>query len=134
MATVELEVITKPRRGNPAWTKGVSGNPGGLPRGSPRISVSLQKMLRTGPDESYEVKNKADQIALTLYDSALKGDTWATREILDRTEGKVSQTLQLSATQLPTEEIAERLITAFQEAGIEEETARRVVLQLASEE
>lgn len=131
MAAQEPEVV-KPR-GNPKWQKGVSGNPGGLPKGTPRISTSLMKLLRTAPNEVYEPQNKADTIALALYDSALKGDTWATREILDRCEGKVSQTLQLSATQLSTSEIVEKLVEAFTSAGIDEESARSVVLQLAAD-
>lgn len=132
MAAQEHEAIVRPR-GNPQWQKGVSGNPGGLPKGTPRISTSLMKLLRTAPNEVYEPQNKADQIALSLYDSALKGDTWATREILDRCEGKVSQTLQLSATQLSTSEIVEKLVEAFTSAGIDEESARSVVLQLAAD-
>lgn len=126
------ESTAKVRPGH-LWKPGQSGNPGGLPKGTPRISTSLMKLLRTKPEEVYEPQNKADQIALSLYDSALKGDTWATREILDRCEGKVSQTLQLSATQLPTHEIAERLIRAFMAAGVDESQARNAVLQLAVE-
>lgn len=131
-SALDPEVVAKPR-GNPKWQKGVSGNPGGLPRGTPRISTSLMKLLRTAPNEVYEPQNKADTIALSLYDSALKGDTWATREILDRCEGKVSQTLQLSAMQLPTHELAERLVQAFMAAGVDESQARSAVLQLAAE-
>ena len=122
--------VVKGRRDH-LFKPGQSGNPGGLPKGTPRVSTSLMKLLRTAPDEVYEPKNKADKIALQLYDSALKGDTWATKEILDRVEGKVSQTLQLSAAQLPTHEIVERLVEAFTAAGVDETQARSAVLMLA---
>jgi hypothetical protein len=114
------------------WQKGQSGNPGGLPKGVPRISTALQKILRTKPDEVYEPSSKADVLALRLYDNAIKGDTWATREILDRCEGKVTQSLAVTASQLSTSEIVERLVSAFSEAGVEETVARRVILQLSA--
>lgn len=38
-STTSAEIDGKPveRRGNPAWTKGVSGNPGGMPRGMAEV-------------------------------------------------------------------------------------------------
>lgn len=132
MAAQQSELVEKRPRRDHLFQPGQSGNPGGLPKGTPRISTSLMKLLRTQPHEVYVPQNKADQIAVSLYDSALKGDTWATREILDRTEGKVSQTLRLSATQLPTEEITKRLVEAFREAGLEETQARAAALHLAA--
>jgi hypothetical protein len=88
----------------------------------------------TGPDEVYQPQNKADVLALQLYDSATKGDTYATREILDRTEGKVAQGLQLSTADLPTTEIVERLTEAFSTVGLDELQTRRVLLLLAGDD
>lgn len=127
-----VEVISpKPRQG---WQPGQSGNPGGKKKGVPKISAAIERILCTGPDEVYEPKNKADLLALQLYDSAMKGDTWASREILDRTEGKVAQGLQLSTAELPTAEIVERLVEAFSAAGIGELQARKVLMLLGDHE
>lgn len=125
---VEEKVLGRP------WQKGQSGNPGGRPRGLPKISSALHRLLMTGPEEVYEPKNKADVLALQLYDSATKGDTYACREILDRTEGKVAQGLQLSTADLPTTEIVERLTVAFSAAGINELQTRQILLLLAGDE
>lgn len=116
------------------WVKGQSGNPGGTRRGTPKVSSALHRLLMTKPDESFEQKNKADVLAFQLYDSATKGDTYALREILDRTEGKVAQGLQLSTAELPTTEIVERLVDAFSAAGIDELQTRKVLLLLAGDD
>ena len=116
------------------WQKGQSGNPGGRPKGLPKISSALHRLLMTKPDEVYEPHNKADVLALQLYDSATKGDTYACREILDRTEGKVAQGLQLSTADLPTTEIVDRLTAAFEAAGISELQTRKALLLLAGDE
>ncbi len=79
----------------PGWQKGQSGNPGGIPRGIPRVSVALAKILRCGARESYEVVNKADSIALALYIKALRGDVEAIREVMNRTEGKVRDVVEI---------------------------------------
>ncbi len=118
-------------KGGP-WPKGVSGNPGGCPRGVPYVSTALKKLLRTPINEEYLAVNRADSIALRLYKSSMQGDTMATKEILDRVEGKPAQSLQLSTEQLPTHIIVERLVEAFLEVGIEEEMTRKVLLQLSA--
>src|SRR5262249_8196338 len=114
------------------WRPGQSGNPGGLPRGTPKVSVALMKLLRTAPEERYEPGNKADLLAMRLFKSAMQGDTMAAREILDRIEGKPTQALQVTAQQLPTAEIVDRLVAAFAECGIEEQQTRRILLQLSA--
>ena len=132
MATEEYRVgFGKPP---PGWQKGQSGNPGGRKKGVPKISSALERILCTKPDEVYEPKHKSDVLALQLYDSATKGDTYALREILDRVEGKVAQGLQLSTAELPTAEIVERLVDAFSAAGIDEPQTRKVLLLLAGDD
>jgi hypothetical protein len=116
------------------WQPGQSGNPGGRVKGAPLISNGILRLLKLGPEDTFTPANKADQLALQLYDSATKGDTYACREILDRTEGKVAQGLQLSTAELPTTEIVERLVEAFTRAGIDELQTRKVLLLLAGDD
>lgn len=118
----------KPPQG---WPKGTSGNPGGKPRGAPRVSNGILRILKCAPDEIFKPQNQADVLALRLFESAQQGDTWATREILDRTEGKVSQSLAITAQQLPTSEIVEKLVEAFAQVGVDELQTRKVLLMLA---
>ena len=127
---IEYEVgHAKPPREH-MWRPGQSGNPGGRPRGSPKVSNGILRILKLGANEEFIPENKADQLALSLYDSAMKGDTWASKEILLRTEGAIKQSLEVTAAQLPTAEIAERLIEAFTQAGIDEARARQVLMLL----
>ena len=134
MAAKESDVgFGKPPRGR-QWQPGQSGNPGGRPKGVPRISNGILRLLKLGPCETFIPENKADELALRLYESAMQGDTWAGREILDRTEGKVAQGLQLSTADLPTAELAERLVEALTSAGIDELAARKVLLLLSTDE
>ena len=50
MDNIAEQIITKPKRGNPAWKKGVSGNPQGQPR-KPEIEI-----LRRALDKAKEEK------------------------------------------------------------------------------
>src|SRR5262249_39219397 len=61
----------------------------------PRISVALMKILRCGARESYEPVNKADLLALALFRKAFNGDVEALREVLNRTEGKVKEVVEI---------------------------------------
>ncbi len=114
------------------WAEGVSGNPGGLLHGTPKVSVSLMRLLRTPVTDEFPVNTRADALASRLFQNAIAGDTKAISEVCDRTEGKPSQALQVTATQLPTAEIVERLVLAFAEAGVGEEQTRRILLQLSA--
>jgi hypothetical protein len=114
------------------WAKGTSGNPGGLPHGTPKVSVALMRLLRTPVTEEFQVVTRADALAMRLYYSAIAGDISAIKETIDRTEGRPSQSLQVAVSQMPTTEIVTRLVDAFSELGLEEETTRRVLLQLAA--
>jgi hypothetical protein len=73
---------TEKRRGNPNWVKGVSGNPGGRPKGWAALRAAAQK---------------ASPLALrTLITMAKKGESGAVRvaaavAIMDRAYGKPEQ-------------------------------------------
>lgn len=112
------------------WQPGESGNPGGLVRGTPRISTALAKLLRCAQGKPYEVVNKADEIAVALYDKAVSGDVAAISLIFDRVEGKVAQTFNLRAESQSDQEIARLMMAELIESGKEPERARALLLEV----
>ena len=66
----------------PQWEPGQSGNPNGRPKSS--VTTLLKE-------------KDTHKIAQKLYEMALEGDLGAIKEYLDRTEGKVSQDLNVKA-------------------------------------
>jgi hypothetical protein len=117
----------KPPQG---WLPGTSGNPGGLPRGTPKVSVALAKLLRCAVGEDYPIVNKADEIALALYSKALGGDVAAIGMIFDRLEGKLSQTLNLTAGSQSDQELAREMLADLIEGGKTLEQARTLLLEV----
>lgn len=93
----ENRVGTAPNRPTPPvdtrWKRGQSGNPGGRPRGSGRLSKALaHKMLEPFPDDPGG-RTFVEVIADKLAAAAAAGDIPAIREVADRTEGKAAQTV-----------------------------------------
>jgi hypothetical protein len=76
---------------------GQSGNPGGLPKGTPKVSIALMTLLRSNPSEEFTPKSRAEQIAYALYQRAATGDVSAIKELSDRTEGKSQATVNVNA-------------------------------------
>jgi hypothetical protein len=88
---------------------GQSGNPAGRPKGSKHVSTIILEMLRKAfPDEDIPTLSTEDSkairaffgrrkiqindaIAARMVLEALKGESWAMKELLDRTEGKVTE-------------------------------------------
>ena len=74
---------------------GQSGNPGGRPRGVPRLSNCYEWLLRMSVEElqQFRPQNTAEAMALRQVSAAIYG--WdglpAVKEITDRTEGKAIQ-------------------------------------------
>jgi len=93
-----------------SYKKGQSGNPAGRPRGSRNVSSVLAGMLQElAPDvvvEASFVKDIskglkratiADAFAARLiYEGAVNGNLGALKEVLDRTEGKAKERLQIT--------------------------------------
>src|SRR5262244_2142373 len=79
-----------------AFKSGSSGNPSGVPKGTPRLSTAYQKLL--GAESLRKAKalvdNLADEIALGVLEKAVAGDVRAAGEIADRTEGKVPNKIE----------------------------------------
>jgi hypothetical protein len=76
------------------FVKGQSGNPSGKPKGATHSSTRLKRILElvqkarnpvTKEDEDFTVLELMD---MKQIDKALKGDTKAYAEIIDRLEGK----------------------------------------------
>lgn len=75
---------------------GQSGNPGGLPKGTSKVSIALMKLLKTESGEEFKPKTRAEAVALALLTKALTGDVQAIKEISDRTEGKAPATINVN--------------------------------------
>ena len=72
--------------GNPAWKKGVSGNPGGRAADKPFRDMLLRVLAE---DDWKKLRN----LVLAVSRKAEKGDLGAIAIILDRLEGKVPQAI-----------------------------------------
>lgn len=92
-----------------SFEKGQSGNPNGRPKGSRNVSTVLARMLdEIAPDIVIE-KSYLRQIAKNirkptyadaaaarlLHEAVVEGEAWALREMLDRTEGKAKQSIEI---------------------------------------
>ena len=81
------------RGGNPNWKPGVSGNP----NGRPKIGAALSDLLRAKMDELHPVAGVPwrDLVVQTIMEKAISGDMRAAELVMERIDGKVSQTLNL---------------------------------------
>lgn len=73
--------------------RGKSGNPSGLPQ---KVSVALMSLLRGDANTDYQPKTRAEQLAWALFQRALNGEVPALREVMDRSEGRTPQTLNVN--------------------------------------
>lgn len=79
------------------FQKGKSGNPGGLPKGTPKISNAYARLLALSPEEfkTFQPSNVAEELALEQIRRAQAGKPAETlraiKEVTDRTEGKARQ-------------------------------------------
>lgn len=67
------------------WKKGQSGNPDGRPTGSISLVEQLKVYLRRHPDD-------VEAIVAALIKAGKLGNIVATKEMLDRIDGKVAET------------------------------------------
>lgn len=105
------------RRGRPQnlvpWKPGQSGNPGGRPRRKP-ISDAYTAIL-----EAQDAKGVtgAQMIALAMFQQALKGNVQAVREITDRVEGALRQSVDVVFGSMTDEELEEWIAEHLTNAG-----------------
>ena len=79
-----------------AFRKGQSGNPGGRPKQRKfRETLSLA-LSETDPQTG---QPKLRRIADNLVDAAMKGESWAIKEVADRTDGKAVQAIDMDPDQ-----------------------------------
>lgn len=70
---------------------GQSGNPGGRPKGD-SVTAWLRKKLQDD-SEKKPGKTRAESVAMAILDAAEDGDFKLIKELLDRTEGKVAESV-----------------------------------------
>lgn len=104
---------TKPPRWMPPWPKGKSGNPSGRPKVNRTVSSAYAELLDTeGSTLKAQLENFraargarfcpadiiAAQMLATAVNTAARTQVSAAVEITDRTEGKVSQGIDVSGS------------------------------------
>lgn len=88
-------------RPHPPWEPGVCQNPGGVRKGTVFISERMKFLQSLSPEEfeAYQPQTVADEIAQTRVKAArsskMQGLAEA-KEVLDRTEGKAPQKVEVS--------------------------------------
>ncbi len=88
------------KMGNPAWKKGVSGNPKGRkPKADCLISCIKEELAKKEANSSL---TREQMIASALIDKAVAGDLMAIRLALEYTVGKPAQAIKLDEGSLVT--------------------------------
>lgn len=105
-------------------------NRNGWPKGVPRVSTALARLLRHPVGEDYAIVNRADEVAVALFDKAKGGDVAAIGMVFDRIEGKLSQTLNLTAGSQSDQELARLMLDELVEGGKSPEAARTLLLEV----
>lgn len=100
MSANQSKISQKQRKINPnslanlsPFKRGESGNPSGLPKGTPRLSTAYQKILNSPAKATFKPETRGDKIALAIVEEAEAGDVKAAKEIADRLEGKSPLTI-----------------------------------------
>ena len=87
----QIGIATQFRKGQP------SPNPGGRPKKT-ALTEALREMLAQPVRGAALGKTYAEAIAEALLRQARKGNVQAAREVMDRTEGKARQALDLTSS------------------------------------
>jgi hypothetical protein len=103
------ENLSRDNKGNPRWVKGVSANPLGRPKKVKCIPDILRKIgdmiapkdIQEKMQKRFHSKDKLTMqqaVLMLTYDLAAHGTEWAVEFIAARTEGRVSQGIDISPT------------------------------------
>ncbi len=76
------------------FQKGKSGNPGGRPK-QRKFREALSLALSENDQKTGQPKLR--RIADKLVEAAMQGESWAIREVADRTDGKAVQAVELES-------------------------------------
>ncbi len=106
---------------------GQSGNPGGRPKGSVKLSTCYERSLaRPYPDDA-QGRTYAQVIADKAVELAAAGDIAAIKEVTDRTEGKAPQKVEVNT------EVNVTQVQLFLNAAADLAQRHGVPLELAKE-
>ena len=103
-----------------AFQKGKSGNPGGRPK-QRKFREALSLALSENDPKTGQPKLR--RIADKLVEAAMQGESWAIREVADRTDGKAVQAVELESDHKPhiDEYSDEELLAVIAKSGDETE-------------
>ena len=110
----EIEIIPPKKRGNPAWTKGVSGNPAG-----DRDNKLKHLVLRYARSKSVQAIKRLAEIMVDPKASYGVQVTAATA-VLDRAWGKPKQTVDVEQQGRTLEEILLAIAATREDAELEQ--------------
>jgi len=87
-----LKLVSKPTQ----FKKGVSGNPGGRPRKEDCLtSIMRVKLEEVDPNDENKLTH-AELVVLSTIELAKKGNAAALREVWERSDGKVTDKLDIN--------------------------------------
>jgi len=103
------ENLSRDNKGNPRWVKGVSANPLGRPKKVKCIPDILRKIgdmiapadIQEKMRRRFHCKTELSMqqaVLMLVYDLAAHGTEWAVEFIAARTEGRVTQGVDISTT------------------------------------
>ena len=102
METENTSSTVKPKSRAHLWKKGVSGNPGGRPKKSSTITGQISRYLDDVPNVTVggrpNTKTWRELISQAWLMGCYKGNPVLIKELLDRTEGKILQTIGVGGT------------------------------------
>lgn len=101
---MEREKHAETRLDGGKWAPGYCPNPGGRPKGSVSlVAILLQKLREQDPD--MPARTRGEAVVESILAKAKDGDTAMLKELLDRTDGKVSQPVDVTRKDI-TETVA----------------------------
>jgi hypothetical protein len=104
------------------YPPGVSGNPGGMPKGAAKLSAAMRRWLgQPWRDKQAQAgMTNADGVAIGIGARALQGDVPAAKMIADRTEGRPPQSITVAFDERERMRRAVESIMQEAEVGFEE--------------
>ena len=118
MADAENSEHNSDKRGNNLipfrWKKGQSGNPGGRPKRKP-ITDAYKEILQYTDEEG---KTAALALGMAILNKALSGDVGAAKEIADRVEGTVRQSIDILFGDLSDDQLKEFIQAQYGTVGV----------------
>ncbi len=121
------------------FLRGQSGNPGGRPKGTVKLSTCYERSLARPFPGDPEGRTYAQVIADKAVELAAAGDIAAIKEVTDRTEGRARQTVdaivvgEVTHHQSQREILESAAIQLAEKHGVSVDVAREQLLSLRPE-